>query len=179
VSTTVYPGGSAAPVDPQDFTPGRDRFSGIWHTCASNLVGGPGYQFFPYRPCPNTEGFLTLQAVNATKGKAAVRFYSGGKLMCVGFTVYYTGAYLDKLPSGQLADAGQIAGCADAHGWNLSAWYKSGAGPQFGTLDLHMLVGGSQTTFYGEYDELSSQGAGKGRYEGLFAHDFVGSGRTS
>jgi hypothetical protein len=104
------------------------------------------------------KGRLGLQATDAAKGAKAVAFYSGGTANCGSGTVYYTGSY-----SGS-SDSGQIAGCTSRSGRHLTAWYKSGAGPQHGTISVD--ISANRGTFSGTYDELSDQ-KGSGAYNGL------------
>jgi hypothetical protein len=109
-------------------------------------------------------GTLRLQVVSATKGQQAVKFY-GGK-PCQGQTVYYTGAYSVS------SDSGQIAGCTDASGRHLVGWYKSGTGPQYGTISIG--IGSSAQSFSGTYDELSNPAPPPRppSYSGAFTGDF-------
>jgi hypothetical protein len=138
----VYPRGS-------DVSPSVHAhvFAGIWQTETRNASG----QLIPL-------GKLTLQVATTTKGTAAVKFYSGGTANCPASTTYYTGAYIDG------ADAGQIAGCTNASGTLLTAWYRSGAGPQHGTIKININPQ-HLTAFTGTYQEESGPGT-VGTYDG-------------
>jgi hypothetical protein len=114
-------------------------------------------------------GTLNLQVVGATKGKPAVAYYSDGAAICVSQAVYYTGSYTAS------GDSGQIAGCSDATGRHLDAWYKSVLGARHGSIAI--AVGAGDTTFFGTYNELADNSTGK--YDGVFTRDFAGSGRSS
>jgi hypothetical protein len=114
-------------------------------------------------------GTLNLQVVGATKGKPAVAYYSDGAASCVSQTVYYTGSYTAS------GDSGQIAGCSDATGRHLDAWYKSVLLDRHGSIAID--AGAGDTSFFGTYREASDNTSGK--YDGSFTRDFAGSGRGS
>lgn len=101
-------------------------------------------------------GVLGLEAVSPAKGEKAVSYYSGGSANCVAGSVYYTGYYQGS------SDSGQVAGCTDSTGRKLTGWYKSGAGPQHGTLTVTLT---DDSIFKGSYRELSGQEV-SGAYDG-------------
>jgi hypothetical protein len=102
------------------------------------------------------KGRLGLEVVSPSKGAKAVAFYSavsGTPVTCRPSVVYYTGYYQVS------GDSGQIAGCTtDATGRELTAWYKSGAGEQHGTVDI--TINSDDTSFKGTYRELSNHSEG-------------------
>jgi len=73
-------------------------------------------------------GQLTLDAQTASKGEASTAYYSDGKADCGTTTTCYAGDYRVS------NDSGYIAGCTDAAGTHLMAWYRSAAGSQAGTI---------------------------------------------
>jgi len=114
-------------------------------------------------------GMLTLDAQTASKGEASTAYYSDGKADCGTTTTYYAGDY-------QVSnDSGYIAGCTDAAGTHLMAWYRSAVGSQEGTISL--TVASDFMSFTGTYDQ-TSDGTG-GDYDGTFTSDFDGSGRSA
>jgi hypothetical protein len=146
---------------------GRAKFSDI----STSVLNGTGERIFlVILPNAHTasgfaggwstfggNGKLGLEVVNTTKGEAAVSFYSGGSAKCPTGTIYYTGFYQAS------GDSGQVAGCTDSTGRHLMGWYKSGPGPQHGTISLTISSDGK--TFSGSYNEQSGQG-GSGPYAG-------------
>ena len=114
-------------------------------------------------------GELTLDAQTASKGEASTAYYSNGTADCGTTTTYYAGDY-------QVSnDSGYIAGCTDAAGTRLMAWYRSAAGSQEGTIDI--TVSADDTSFTGTYDQTSDHTGGA--YDGTFKSDFSGSGRSA
>jgi hypothetical protein len=114
-------------------------------------------------------GMLTLDAQTASKGEASTAYYSDGAADCGTDTTYYAGDYRVS------DDSGYIAGCTDAAGTHLMAWYRSAVGSQAGTISITVASG--FMSFTGTYDE-TSDGTG-GAYDGTFTSDSDGSGRSA
>ena len=117
----------------------------------------------------NGTGTLTLDAQTTSKGEASTAYYSNGTAKCVSGATYYAGDY--RVASG---DSGYFAGCTNASGTHLMAWYRSATSSNAGTVSI--TIGPGDTSFSGTYDQ-TSDGTG-GAYDGIFTSDSQGSGRT-
>jgi hypothetical protein len=118
----------------------------------------------------NGTGTLTLDAQTTSKGEASTAYYSNGTANCPAGATYYAGNY--RVASG---DSGYFAGCTDAGGTHLMAWYRSATSANAGTVSI--TIGAGDTSFSGTYVQTSDHTGGA--YDGTFTSDFSGSGRTA
>lgn len=117
----------------------------------------------------NGTGMLTLDAQTASAGASSTAYYSNGTADCGTTTTYYAGNFRVS------NDSGYFAGCTDASGTHLMAWYRSATSSNAGTVSI--TVASNDLSFSGTYDQ-TSDGTG-GAYDGTFTSDFPDSGRTA
>jgi len=128
-------------------------FAGIWNTSTGGVAGT-----------------LQINYQTPSQGAASTAYESGGAASCVSGATYYAGGY--QWGSGA-SEIGQIAGCSDANGDQLTLWFNSSDGSQQGTVKI--TIGAGDTSFSGTYTNTASDTAGS--YTGTFDSDFNGSGR--